>query len=117
MSSFQNTQTALGVVISIDRRYLSPKIIYKEKPIPTTCGDCEYAFEQGCGYDCYVCDIDAGNSMNTIDRQRLKKLADRKVERELRPCRHCGNKNFNWDFILMIKTCKNNKCNDVSGVI
>ena len=59
MSIFQNTQTALGVVISIDRRYLSPKIIYKEKPIPATCGDCEYSFEQGCGYNCYVCDIDA----------------------------------------------------------
>jgi len=28
--------------------------------------------------------------MNTIDRQRLKKLADKKIERELRPCRHCG---------------------------
>jgi len=55
--------------------------------------------------------------MNTIDRQRLKKLADKKIEREVHPCRHCGNKNFNWDFILMIKTCKNNKCNDVSGVI
>lgn len=68
MSSFQNTQIALGVIIS-------------------------------------------------IDRQRLKKLADKKIERELRPCRHCGNKSFNWDFILMIKTCKNNKCNDVSGVI
>ncbi len=54
-------------------------------------------------------------SMNTIDRQRLKKLADKKIERELRPCRHCGNKNFNWDFILMIKTCK--QCQDVSGVI
>ena len=48
----------------------------------------------------------AGSRMNTIDRQRLKKLADKKIERELRPCRHCGNKN-----------CKNNKCNDVSGVI
>lgn len=68
MSSFQNTQIALGVIIS-------------------------------------------------IDRQRLKKLADRKIEREVHPCRHCGNKSFNWDFILMIKTCKNNKCNDVSGVI
>ncbi len=56
-------------------------------------------------------------SMNTIDRQRLKKLADKKIERELRPCRHCGNKSFNWDLILMIKTCKNNKCNDVSGVM
>jgi len=55
--------------------------------------------------------------MNQLERQRLKKLADKKIERELRPCRHCGNKNFNWDFILMIKTCKNNKCNDVSGVI
>ncbi len=57
----------------------------------------------------------AGSRMNTIDRQRLKKLADKKIERELRPCRHCGNKNFNWDFILMIKTCK--QCQDVSGVI
>lgn len=66
MSSFQNTQTALGVIIS-------------------------------------------------IDRQRLKKLADKKIERELHPCRHCGNKSFNWDFILMIKTCK--QCQDVSGVI
>jgi len=55
--------------------------------------------------------------MNQLERQRLKKLADKKIERELRPCRHCGNKSFNWDFILMIKTCKNNKCNDVSGVI
>jgi len=53
--------------------------------------------------------------MNQLERQRLKKLADKKIERELRPCRHCGNKNFNWDFILMIKTCK--QCQDVSGVI
>lgn len=29
------------------------------KSIPATCGDCEYSFEQGCGYNCYVCDIDA----------------------------------------------------------
>jgi hypothetical protein len=53
--------------------------------------------------------------MNQLERQRLKKLADRKIERELRTCRHCKNKNFNWDFILMIKTCKN--CQDVSGAI
>ncbi len=59
MLDAQKNQIALGVVISIDRRYLSPKIIYKEKPIPATCGDCEYSFEHGCGYDSYVCDIDA----------------------------------------------------------
>ncbi len=59
MLDAQKNQIASGVVISIDRRYLSPKIIYKEKPIPTTCGDCEYSFEHGCGYDSYVCDIDA----------------------------------------------------------
>ena len=52
-----------------------------------------------------------------IDKPRLKKLADRKVKRELKPCSRCGNNAFNWDFVLMIKTCKNNKCNDVSGVI
>ena len=53
--------------------------------------------------------------MNQLERQRLKKLADRKVERELHPCRHCGYKNYLWDFGLMIKTCK--ACNDESGVM
>lgn len=57
--------------------------------------------------------------MHCVEKQRLKKLADKKVRREVevKPCSRCGNKNFNWDFILMIKTCKNDKCNDVSGVM
>ena len=56
--------------------------------------------------------------MQTIDHLRVKKLAVKRVIREdVSACRHCGNKNFNWDFILMIKTCKNDKCNDVSGVM
>jgi hypothetical protein len=54
--------------------------------------------------------------MHCVEKQRLKKLADRSVKRnDVKPCRHCKNKNFNWDFILMIKTCK--QCQDVSGVI
>ena len=54
--------------------------------------------------------------MQTVDRSRVKKLAVKRVIREDVPaCRRCGNKNFNWDFILMIKTCK--QCQDVSGVI
>jgi len=56
--------------------------------------------------------------MQTVDRSRVKKLAVKRVIREDVPaCRRCGNKNYLWDFGLMIKTCKNNKCNDVSGVI
>ena len=54
--------------------------------------------------------------MQTVDRSRVKKLAVKRVIKdEVPPCRHCKNKNFNWDFILMIKTCK--QCQDVSGVI
>ena len=56
--------------------------------------------------------------MHCVEKQRLKRLAVKRVIREDVPaCRHCGNKNYLWDFGLMIKTCKNNKCNDVSGVI
>lgn len=54
--------------------------------------------------------------MQTVDRLRVKKLAVKRVIREDVPaCRRCGNKNFNWVFILMIKTCK--QCGDESGVI
>jgi hypothetical protein len=54
--------------------------------------------------------------MNTIDRPRIKKLAVKRVIKEDVPaCRRCGNKNYLWDFNLMIKTCK--QCQDVSGVI
>lgn len=56
--------------------------------------------------------------MQCVEKQRLKRLAVKRVIKdEVSPCRHCGNKNFNWDFVLMIKTCKNDKCNDVSGVM
>jgi hypothetical protein len=54
--------------------------------------------------------------MQKVDRSRIKKLAVKRVIKdEVPPCRHCKNKNFNWDFILMIKTCKT--CNDESGVM
>jgi hypothetical protein len=50
--------------MSIDRQRLSRlanRKVAKEaaKPIPATCGECEYSFEHGCGYNSYVCDIDA----------------------------------------------------------
>ncbi len=54
--------------------------------------------------------------MQTVDRSRVKKLAVKRVIREDVPaCRRCGNKNYLWDFGLMIKTCK--ACNDASGVM
>ena len=56
--------------------------------------------------------------MNYVENQRLKRIAVKRVIRnDVLPCRKCGNKNYLWDFLKMIKTCKNNKCNDVSGVI
>jgi len=53
--------------------------------------------------------------MQCVEKQRLKKLADRKVKNESPVCRKCGNKTFLWDFPIMIKTCKS--CNDQSGVM
>jgi hypothetical protein len=51
-------------------------------------------------------------------RASKKKLAEtNKKKEDVKPCRHCGQSSFNWDFILMIKTCKNDKCGDVSGVM
>lgn len=63
--------------------------------------------------------------MHCVEKQRLKRLADKKVNREasvkrkvdVKPCSRCGQASFNWDYTLMIKTCKNDKCNDVSGVM
>lgn len=51
-------------------------------------------------------------------RASKEKLAEtNKKKEDVKPCRHCGQSSFNWDFILMIKTCKNDKCGDVSGVM
>ena len=56
--------------------------------------------------------------MHCVEKQRLKRLAVKRVIRnDVLPCRKCGGKSFSWDTILRIKTCKNDKCNDVSGVI
>jgi hypothetical protein len=56
--------------------------------------------------------------MQCVERAKIKKLAVKRVIKGLvEPCRKCGNKSFLWDFQLMVKTCKNIKCQDVSGVI
>lgn len=56
--------------------------------------------------------------MQTVDCSRVKKLAVKRVIREDVPaCRRCGNKTFLWDMIQMVKTCKNDKCKDESGVM
>ena len=48
-------------------------------------------------------------------RRKKEKALLRMVKDDITPCKHCGNTSFNWDFILMIKTCK--KCGDVRGVM
>ena len=54
-----------------------------------------------------------GQQMRRKKEQALKKI----IKDDITPCKHCGNTSFNWDFILMIKTCKNEKCKNVSGVM
>ena len=51
------------------------------------------------------------------EQARKNLLRQNKKKEDVKPCRHCGQSSFNWDFILMIKTCKNDKCGDVSGVM
>ena len=54
--------------------------------------------------------------MQTVERSRIKRLAVKRVIKDESPaCRRCGNKNFLWDFPIMIKTCK--QCGDTSGVM
>lgn len=56
--------------------------------------------------------------MCCVEKERLKRLATKRVIRdEVSPCRKCGNKNYLWDMIQMVKTCKNAKCKDESGVM
>lgn len=55
--------------------------------------------------------------MRRLEQARKKLAETNKKKEDVKPCRHCGQSSFNWDFILMIKTCKNDKCGDVSGVM
>lgn len=54
-----------------------------------------------------------------MDRYRLQRLADRKVEREekkvVASCVKCGSESFVFDFRrpVTVKTCKNNQCRAV----
>lgn len=62
------------------------------------------------------------NDLVNIDRHRLKKLADRKVQREekktIAPCGKCGQDSFLFDFRRPVttNTCKNNQCRAVDIV-
>jgi len=57
-----------------------------------------------------------------MDRYRLQRLADRKVEREekkvVAPCVKCGQDSFLFDFRrpVTVKTCKNVVCKSVELV-
>ncbi len=59
-----------------------------------------------------------------MDRQRLSRLADRKVQQEqskvkkVAPCSKCGHESFLFDFRRPVttKTCKNVACKDVELV-
>jgi len=55
--------------------------------------------------------------MRRLEQARKKLAETNKKKEDVKPCRHCGQSSFNCDFILMIKTCKNDKCGDVSGVM
>ena len=55
--------------------------------------------------------------MRRLEQARKKLAETNKKKEDVKPCRHFGQSSFNWDFILMIKTCKNDKCGDVSGVM
>ena len=55
--------------------------------------------------------------MRRLEQARKKLAETNKKKEDVKHCRHCGQSSFNWDFILMIKTCKNDKCGDVSGVM
>ena len=55
--------------------------------------------------------------MRRLEQARKKLAETNKKKEDVKPCRHCGQSSFDWDFILMIKTCKNDKCGDVSGVM
>lgn len=57
-----------------------------------------------------------------MERQRLKRIALRKVQYEekktIAPCGKCGNDSFLFDFRRPVttKTCKNTKCKSVELV-
>ena len=59
-----------------------------------------------------------------MDRQRLSRIADRKVQQEqpkIKPvakCIKCGHESFLFDFSrpVTVKTCKNNQCRAVDIV-
>lgn len=59
-----------------------------------------------------------------MDRQRLSRIADRKVRQEqpkikqVTPCLKCGNESFLFDFrrTVTTKTCKNVSCKAVEVV-
>lgn len=56
-----------------------------------------------------------------MERERLKNLALRKVQREkkkVQPCVKCGFESFLFDFRrpVTVKTCKNVSCKDVQVV-
>jgi hypothetical protein len=55
--------------------------------------------------------------MRRLEQARKKLAETNKKKEDVKPCRHCGQASFDWGFILMIKTCKNDKCGDVSGVM
>jgi len=57
-----------------------------------------------------------------IDKQRLSRIADRKVQQEqtkikpIKPCNNCSGQSFSWDFkqVQVMRTCK--VCKVVEGV-
>lgn len=68
------------------------------------CGECEYSFEHGCGYNSYVCDLDG----HSIDLSRISDLCPvLKIETPV--CMVCvDSSQYVWNFSVepSVRICR-----------